>query len=99
MTPQNPGTWLLHCHVTDHIHAGMEATYTVLPKEGRSLPIMSIMFSMFKDAEWGSQTGQRTPNQFRHPAIFCGLMLMSGGQNVASHLIMLASVLLLREQK
>ncbi|XP_010076635.1 PREDICTED: ceruloplasmin-like, partial [Pterocles gutturalis] len=36
MTPQNPGTWLLHCHVTDHIHAGMEATYTVLPKEGRS---------------------------------------------------------------
>ncbi|NXF48334.1 CERU protein, partial [Oceanites oceanicus] len=33
MTPQNPGTWLLHCHVTDHIHAGMEATYTVLPKE------------------------------------------------------------------
>lgn len=35
MTPQNPGTWLLHCHVTDHIHAGMEATYTVLPKEGK----------------------------------------------------------------
>uniref|UniRef100_A0A0B8RUW1 Ceruloplasmin n=1 Tax=Philothamnus irregularis TaxID=1899461 RepID=A0A0B8RUW1_9SAUR len=25
-----PGTWLLHCHVTDHIHAGMETTYTVL---------------------------------------------------------------------
>lgn len=36
MTPRNPGTWLLHCHVTDHIHAGMEATYTVLPKEGRT---------------------------------------------------------------
>ncbi|NWQ80692.1 CERU protein, partial [Columbina picui] len=33
MTPRNPGTWLLHCHVTDHIHAGMEATYTVLPRE------------------------------------------------------------------
>ncbi|KAB1271889.1 Hephaestin-like protein 1 [Camelus dromedarius] len=24
------GTWLLHCHVSDHIHAGMETTYTVL---------------------------------------------------------------------
>ncbi|XP_027747661.1 ceruloplasmin isoform X3 [Empidonax traillii] len=35
MTPRNPGTWLLHCHVTDHIHAGMEATYTVLPKEDK----------------------------------------------------------------
>uniref|UniRef100_G1R633 ferroxidase n=1 Tax=Nomascus leucogenys TaxID=61853 RepID=G1R633_NOMLE len=26
----HPGTWLLHCHVSDHIHAGMETTYTVL---------------------------------------------------------------------
>ncbi|XP_075054840.1 ferroxidase HEPHL1 [Mixophyes fleayi] len=25
----NPGTWLLHCHVSDHIHAGMETTFTV----------------------------------------------------------------------
>ncbi|XP_033919596.1 hephaestin isoform X3 [Melopsittacus undulatus] len=28
----NPGTWLLHCHVSDHIHAGMEILFTVLPK-------------------------------------------------------------------
>nr|XP_020637515.1 ceruloplasmin [Pogona vitticeps] len=33
MLPNNPGTWLLHCHVTDHIHAGMETTYTVLPQQ------------------------------------------------------------------
>ncbi|KAJ8418900.1 hypothetical protein AAFF_G00003990 [Aldrovandia affinis] len=33
MRPAYPGTWLLHCHVTDHIQAGMEATYTVLEKE------------------------------------------------------------------
>ncbi|XP_009953857.1 PREDICTED: hephaestin-like protein 1, partial [Leptosomus discolor] len=26
---ENPGTWLLHCHVADHIHAGMETTYTI----------------------------------------------------------------------
>ncbi|XP_066475399.1 ferroxidase HEPHL1 [Tiliqua scincoides] len=25
----NPGIWLLHCHVHDHIHAGMETTYTI----------------------------------------------------------------------
>uniref|UniRef100_A0A3B3DTL8 ferroxidase n=1 Tax=Oryzias melastigma TaxID=30732 RepID=A0A3B3DTL8_ORYME len=29
MVAGNPGTWLLHCHVTDHIHAGMEATFTI----------------------------------------------------------------------
>ncbi|TKC42759.1 hypothetical protein EI555_017427, partial [Monodon monoceros] len=33
MSPKTPGIWLLHCHVTDHIHAGMETTYTVLPNE------------------------------------------------------------------
>ncbi|XP_062069237.1 ceruloplasmin isoform X2 [Lepus europaeus] len=36
MFPETPGIWLLHCHVTDHIHAGMEATYTVLPNEASS---------------------------------------------------------------
>uniref|UniRef100_A0A8C2F5S9 ferroxidase n=1 Tax=Cyprinus carpio TaxID=7962 RepID=A0A8C2F5S9_CYPCA len=33
MRPQYSGTWLLHCHVTDHIQAGMETTYTVLEKD------------------------------------------------------------------
>uniref|UniRef100_A0A8C7EGX0 Ceruloplasmin n=1 Tax=Nothoprocta perdicaria TaxID=30464 RepID=A0A8C7EGX0_NOTPE len=32
MLPGNPGTWLLHCHVSDHIHAGMEILFNVLPK-------------------------------------------------------------------
>ncbi|XP_059142420.1 hephaestin-like [Physella acuta] len=32
----NPGTWLIHCHVMDHIFAGMETTYTVL-KPGEKL--------------------------------------------------------------
>jgi hephaestin len=29
MTPDNPGTWLFHCHVSDHIVAGMQALYHV----------------------------------------------------------------------
>jgi len=31
MTPDDPGVWLLHCHVNDHILAGMQARYEVLP--------------------------------------------------------------------
>jgi FtsP/CotA-like multicopper oxidase with cupredoxin domain len=31
MTADNPGTWLYHCHVADHIDAGMIATYTIRP--------------------------------------------------------------------
>ncbi len=31
MVAKNPGTWLYHCHVTDHITAGMVARWTVDP--------------------------------------------------------------------
>jgi FtsP/CotA-like multicopper oxidase with cupredoxin domain len=31
MVPDNPGTWLFHCHVNDHIAAGMLARFRVLP--------------------------------------------------------------------
>jgi hephaestin len=29
MVPDDPGTWLYHCHVNDHIAAGMSAFYRV----------------------------------------------------------------------
>ncbi|XP_042894912.1 hephaestin-like protein isoform X2 [Parasteatoda tepidariorum] len=29
MIMDNPGTWILHCHVDDHMRAGMAVTYTV----------------------------------------------------------------------
>jgi FtsP/CotA-like multicopper oxidase with cupredoxin domain len=32
MTVNNPGTWMYHCHVNDHISAGMTALYTVKPR-------------------------------------------------------------------
>jgi FtsP/CotA-like multicopper oxidase with cupredoxin domain len=33
MQPDNPGTWMYHCHVNDHIDAGMMANYVVKPKK------------------------------------------------------------------
>lgn len=35
MQPDNPGIWLYHCHVNDHIPGGMLARFTVLPPTGR----------------------------------------------------------------
>jgi hephaestin len=29
MVPDNPGIWLFHCHVNDHIAAGMQMRYEV----------------------------------------------------------------------
>jgi FtsP/CotA-like multicopper oxidase with cupredoxin domain len=30
MVPDNPGIWLFHCHVEDHMMAGMSALYEVV---------------------------------------------------------------------
>ncbi len=32
MVPDNPGTWLFHCHVAPHLAGGMTAVYTVAPR-------------------------------------------------------------------
>ena len=29
----NPGTWMLHCHIAEHLEAGMMASFVVEPKE------------------------------------------------------------------
>ena len=31
MIPDNPGTWMFHCHIDDHMEAGMSALYKVEP--------------------------------------------------------------------
>jgi hephaestin len=35
MRPDDPGTWLFHCHVSDHIAAGMQALFEVRTAQGR----------------------------------------------------------------
>uniref|UniRef100_A0A3B4DAU7 ferroxidase n=1 Tax=Pygocentrus nattereri TaxID=42514 RepID=A0A3B4DAU7_PYGNA len=36
IVPETEGTWLLHCHVSDHIEAGMETTYTIRSGTGET---------------------------------------------------------------
>ena len=31
MVPDDPGIWLFHCHMSDHMEGGMVARYQVLP--------------------------------------------------------------------
>ena len=37
MVPDNPGTWLFHCHVGGHLRGGMQALYAVEPKAANKL--------------------------------------------------------------
>ncbi len=32
MFPDNPGIWMIHCHVDEHLDAGMSARYQILPR-------------------------------------------------------------------
>ncbi|XP_028923340.1 hephaestin isoform X2 [Ornithorhynchus anatinus] len=57
MLASNPGTWLLHCHVADHIHAGMEGLFTVLPRK-ESVVIDPAQEIATSAAPAGSEQGQ-----------------------------------------
>lgn len=39
MIADNPGSWMFHCHVEDHMEAGMMAVYTIYKPQVRSCPI------------------------------------------------------------
>jgi hypothetical protein len=39
MLADNPGSWMFHCHVGDHMESGMMAVYTIYPPPNRSCPI------------------------------------------------------------
>ncbi|XP_077002091.1 hephaestin isoform X4 [Tamandua tetradactyla] len=43
MVVSNPGTWLMHCHVADHVHAGMETLFIVLPQTEHLNTITTII--------------------------------------------------------
>ncbi|XP_065054471.1 hephaestin-like protein [Rhopilema esculentum] len=47
MVPKHKGTWLLHCHVHDHLEGGMETRYTV--HERKSVSLCRDKFSFCKD--------------------------------------------------
>ena len=44
MVPDSTGDWLLHCHVNDHMVAGMETLYSVLGKLLMKMPKNVIVF-------------------------------------------------------
>jgi len=39
MVADNPGSWMFHCHVGDHMESGMMAVYTIYPPPNPSCPV------------------------------------------------------------
>lgn len=46
MRADNPGTWLMHCHVSEHMKEGMWATYTIHDKSQPSAARASAFFGV-----------------------------------------------------
>ena len=42
MIADNPGTWMFHCHVADHMEGGMMAAYTIYQPQQCSSPIQLV---------------------------------------------------------
>jgi hypothetical protein len=42
MIADNPGVWMFHCHVADHMEAGMMATFTIYEPSTRSCPVQFV---------------------------------------------------------
>lgn len=49
MIADNPGTWLFHCQVSEHMEDGMMATYTIVPAHRCSAPIQIVAADLWAD--------------------------------------------------
>ena len=62
MVADNPGTWMFHCHVEDHMEAGMMAVFSIFPAATRPCPI-SFSADVAKDQEKFSLTVKNTSSK------------------------------------
>lgn len=60
MLADNPGTWLFHCHVEDHMESGMMAVYTIYVPPRRACPIAITAGDFWKHPESFSLTVKNT---------------------------------------
>ncbi|MGA2218438.1 MAG: multicopper oxidase domain-containing protein, partial [Terracidiphilus sp.] len=63
MVADNPGTWMFHCHVQDHMEAGMMAVYTVYAPPERACPLVFTTGDFWKNPENFTLTVKNTSHK------------------------------------
>ncbi len=63
MLADNPGTWLFHCHVEDHMEGGMMAVYTVYAPPTRPCPVAFVGAEFWNHPEKSTLTVKNTGNK------------------------------------
>jgi manganese oxidase len=63
MVADNPGTWLFHCQVSDHMEAGMMAKYTIYEPETAPCPVKFEEGDFWKNPQEMSLTVRNTSSK------------------------------------
>jgi len=63
MIADNPGTWMFHCHVEDHMEGGMMAVYTIAAPPTRACPVAFAGGDFWKDPEKFTLTVKNTSSK------------------------------------
>lgn len=63
MKADNPGTWLFHCHVAEHMESGMMASYTIYQPRHCDSPIQFVSGSFWDDSKKFHLTIRNTGNK------------------------------------
>jgi len=81
MLADNPGAWMFHCHVNDHMEAGMMVTYTIYEPEPATCPVQFEAGDFWRNPQEMSLTVRNTSDKaikslVLMPAIFLSPMDM-----------------------
>jgi len=63
MTADNPGSWMFHCHVEDHMEGGMTAVYTIYSPPTRACPVAFTAGEFWEHPENFSLTVKNTSSK------------------------------------
>ena len=76
MVADNPGVWLLHCHVADHMEAGMMVTYTIYSPLQPNCPVTFAVGDWSKVAGTSSiEIRNTTAKPIRQVSIMSGYLI------------------------
>jgi hypothetical protein len=79
MLADNPGTWMFHCHVEDHMEAGMMAVYTIYTPPQRQCPLAFVAGDFWKKPENSSLTIKNNSSKPVVSASLISEMLLAPG--------------------
>lgn len=63
MLADNPGSWMFHCHVGDHMEAGMTAVYIIYSPASRACPVAFTSGEFWREPGDRSLTVKNTSNK------------------------------------